>query len=161
SSQTSAVEADKSPGSLAESPPFRIASLDAAGLKSELGASQSGQQLLMVTGDPACGVDFYYLKFWTVGGHGETTQSSGALLVPTGAAPACSGPRPILLYGHGTNPNQALNIADPTDAGNSEGVLIAAMFAAQGYITVAPNYAGYDISTLGYHPYLNAEQQSG
>jgi pimeloyl-ACP methyl ester carboxylesterase len=40
-------------------------------------------------------------------------------------------------------------------------VLIAAMFAAQGYIVVAPNYAGYDISTLGYHPYLNAEQQSG
>ena len=27
------------------------------------------------------------------------------------------------------------------------------MFAAQGYIVVAPNYAGYDISTLGYHPY--------
>jgi pimeloyl-ACP methyl ester carboxylesterase len=39
--------------------------------------------------------------------------------------------------------------------------LIAAMFAAQGYIVVAPNYAGYDISTLGYHPFLNAEQQSG
>jgi hypothetical protein len=35
------------------------------------------------------------------------------------------------------------------------------MFAAQGYIVVAPNYAGYDISTLGYHPYLNAAQQSG
>jgi hypothetical protein len=26
---------------------------------------------------------------------------------------------------------------------------------------VAPNYAGYDISMLGYHPFLNAEQQSG
>jgi hypothetical protein len=39
--------------------------------------------------------------------------------------------------------------------------LIAAMFAAQGYIVVAPNYAGYDISTLGYHPFLNAVQQSG
>ena len=35
------------------------------------------------------------------------------------------------------------------------------MFAAQGYIVVAPNYAGYDISTLGYHPFLNASQQSG
>ena len=35
------------------------------------------------------------------------------------------------------------------------------MFAAQGYIVVAPNYAGYDISTLGYHPFLNADQQSG
>ena len=35
------------------------------------------------------------------------------------------------------------------------------MFAAQGFIVVAPNYAGYDISTLGYHPFLNAAQQSG
>jgi acetyl esterase/lipase len=54
-----------------------------------------------------------------------------------------------------------LNLADVTNPSNSEGVLIAAMFAAQGYIVVAPNYAGYDISTLGYHPFLNAQQQSG
>ena len=40
-------------------------------------------------------------------------------------------------------------------------LIVAAMFAAQGYIVVAPNYAGYDISTLGYHPFLNAAQQSG
>jgi alpha-beta hydrolase superfamily lysophospholipase len=33
------------------------------------------------------------------------------------------------------------------------------MFAAQGYIVVAPNYAGYDKSTLPYHPYLNGDQQ--
>ena len=45
-------------------------------------------------------------------------------------------------------------------SGNTEGALIAAMFAAQGYIVVAPNYAGYDTSTLAYHPYLNADQQS-
>lgn len=31
---------------------------------------------------------------------------------------------------------------------------------AQGYIVVAPNYAGYVGSTLPYHPYLNAAQQS-
>lgn len=37
---------------------------------------------------------------------------------------------------------------------------MAAMFAAQGYIVVAPNYAGYDTSPLPYHPYLNADQQS-
>ncbi|MGC1386886.1 MAG: prolyl oligopeptidase family serine peptidase, partial [Steroidobacteraceae bacterium] len=55
----------------------------------------------------------------------------------------------------------ALNIANITDPSNSEGALIAAVFAAQGYIVVAPNYAGYDISTLDYHPFINAEQQSG
>src|SRR6185436_4737982 len=36
----------------------------------------------------------------------------------------------------------------------------AAFYAAQGYIAVAPNYAGYDKSTLGYHPFLVADQQS-
>src|SRR6202049_991171 len=82
-------------------------------------------------------------------------------MVPTGAAPACSGPRPIVLYAHGTNTDKTLNIADITNTSNTEGVLIAAMFAAQGYIVVAPNYAGYDISTLGYPPFLNASQQSG
>jgi len=81
--------------------------------------------------------------------------------VPTGAVPTCSGPRPIVLYAHGTQTEKTANIADITNASNSEGDLIAAMFAAQGYIVVAPNYAGYDISTLGYHPFLNAVQQSG
>src|SRR6202034_903300 len=100
------------------------------------------------------------LKFYTLGGAGEVTMSSGALMVPTGAAGTCSGPRPIVLYAHGTNTNKALNIADITNTSNTEGALIAAMFAAQGYIVVAPNYAGYDISTLGYHPYINAAQNS-
>ncbi|MHB8816344.1 MAG: alpha/beta hydrolase family protein, partial [Steroidobacteraceae bacterium] len=161
SSQTGAASTSTSRGTLSVTPPFRIASLNAAAFQGELAASPTGAQLLELTGNPMCGVDFYYIRFWTVGGAGETTESSGALMVPTGAAPACSGPRPIVEYAHGTNPNKALNIADITNASNTEGVLIAAMFAAQGYIVVAPNYAGYDISTLGYHPFLNAVQQSG
>ncbi len=161
SSQTAMIATSTAHGTLAVNPPFRIASLDAATFQAELAATSSGAQLLQITGKPSCGVDFYYLKFWTVGGAAETTQSSGALMVPTGAAPACSGLRPIVLYAHGTNTDKALNIADITNTSNTEGVLIAAMFAAQGFIVVAPNYAGYDISTLGYHPFLNAEQQSG
>ena len=161
SSQTSMVPASTAHGTLAESPPFRIASLDAATFKAELSATSSGAQLLQLAGSPSCGVDFYYIRFWTVGGAAEPTESSGALMVPTGGAPACSGPRPMVLYAHGTNADKTLNIADITNTSNAEGALIAAMFAAQGYIVVAPNYAGYDISTLGYHPFLNAEQQSG
>src|SRR5271170_3625948 len=161
SSQTGTTSTSTAHGTLALDPPFRIASVNAATLNAQLGASASGAQLLELTGAPVCGVDFYYIKFWTLGGAGETTESSGALMVPTGAAPACSGPRPIVLYAHGTNTDKNLNIADITNTTNTEGVLIAAMFAAQGYIVVAPNYAGYDISTLGYHPFLNASQQSG
>ena len=160
SSETAQVSSSTTPGTLTVNPPFRITSLTAATFAAELGASAAGAQLLQLTGAPSCGVDFYYLKFWTVGGAKETTQSSGALMVPTGGA-GCSGPRPIVLYAHGTNTDQALNIADITDPTNTEGALIAAAFAAQGYIVVAPNYAGYDISTLGYHPFLDAAQQSG
>ncbi len=161
SSPTATIATSTEHGTLAVNPPFRIASLNAASFQAELAASSTGAQLLQITGNPACGVDFYYVKFWTLGGAGETTESSGALMVPTGAAPACSGPRPIVLYAHGTNVDKTLNLADITNPSNTEGVLIAAMFAAQGYIVVAPNYAGYDISTLGYHPFLNAVQQSG
>jgi acetyl esterase/lipase len=161
SSQTSTVSTSTAHGTLAVDPPFRIASLTASALQAELSASSSGAQLLQITGNPACGVDFYYVKFWTLGGAAEITESSGAMMVPTGAAPTCSGARPIVLYAHGTNTDKALNIADITNTANTEGVLIAAMFAAQGFIVVAPNYAGYDISMLGYHPFLNAEQQSG
>jgi hypothetical protein len=161
SSGTGATSTSMAHGTLAVDPPLRIASLSAEILAAQLGSSTAGAQVLLLSGAPSCGVDFYYVKFWTLGAVGETTESSGALMVPTGAAPACSGPRPLVLYAHGTNIDKALNIADITDPTNMEGPLIAAMFAAQGYIVVAPNYAGYDISTLGYHPFLNAEQQSG
>src|SRR6185312_5487623 len=141
-------------GTLVENPPLRIASLDATTFQAQLSSSTAGQQLLQVTGNPTCGVDFYYLKFYTAGAKGESTVSSGALMVPTGAAGTCSGPRPIVLYAHGTQTLQTANMADITNTSNTEGALIAAMFAAQGYIVIAPNYAGYDISTLGYHPFL-------
>ncbi|HEY6482209.1 MAG TPA: prolyl oligopeptidase family serine peptidase [Steroidobacteraceae bacterium] len=159
-STTSVVDPSTARGTLVEDPPLRIAALNADAFQSELASSTTGQQLLQLSGAPSCGVDFYYLKFWTVGGAAEATESSGALMVPTGAAPGCSGPRPVVLYAHGTQTDKAANIADITNTTNTEGVLIAAMFAAQGYIVVAPNYAGYDISTLGYHPFLNAAQQS-
>ena len=67
----------------------------------------------------------------------------------------------MVLYAHGTSTDRAFNIANLDDPQNAEGLLMATLFAAQGYIVVAPNFAGYDSSTLSYHPYLVAEQQSG
>lgn len=159
--ESSAVNNSTVNGTLVFNPPLRIASVDATTFQAQIASTTSGQQLLQVTGNPTCGVDFYYLKFQTKGGANEATESSGALMVPTGPAGTCSGPRPIVLYAHGTQALQTANIADITNTANTEGALIAAMFAAQGYIVVAPNYAGYDSSTLGYHPFLNAAQQSG
>ena len=158
-SQTSAVSTSTARGTLVDNPPFRIASLDAAALHEQLSASAFAP-FLALTGTPACGVDFHYMHYWTVGGTGEAEKVSGALMVPTGASPQCSGPRPIVLYAHGTQVDKTVNIADPTNPNNQEGILIAAMFAAQGYIVVAPNYVGYDSSSASYHPYLNEDAQS-
>ena len=158
-SPTSTIATGTARGTLVASPPFRIASLNAAALEAQLSASAFAP-FLPLTGTPTCGVDFNYMQYWTVGGAGEAEKVTGALMVPTGAAPQCSGPRPIVLYAHGTQVNKGVNIADPTDPNNQEGILIAAMFAAQGYIVVAPNYVGYDTSTAGYHPYLVEDAQS-
>ncbi|MHA7601998.1 alpha/beta hydrolase family protein [Alicycliphilus sp. T452] len=150
-------------GSLMYNPPLRVTALSAAEFKDRLAASPSGQSLLALAGAPRCGVNVHYIEYGTVGGAGEKTNASGALMVPSGDAAGCSGPRPVVLYAHGTSTDRGYNIADitePARPGASEGTLLAAMYAAQGFIVVAPNYAGYDVSKLGYHPYLNADQQS-
>ena len=150
------------PGTLMESPPLRVASLNAADLTSQLTATSQGQALVQLAGTPTCGVDFHYFHYQTVGGKGEPTTASGAIMAPTGGT-GCSGARPILVYTHGTAVTKTYNIANITDATNEawqESAMIGAFFAAHGYIVVASNYAGYDSSPLTYHPYLNADQQS-
>lgn len=140
----------------------QMSSLNSSALATQLTADPVGQQSLDVAGTPKCGVDFHSYEYRTVGSRGEATTASGAILAPTGAA-GCTGARPILLYAHGTAVSKAFNMADFKDVTNDgwqEAAMVAAFYAAQGYIVVAPNYAGYDTSTLAYHPYLHAEQQS-
>ncbi len=110
-----------------------------------------------ITGGAKCTVTFNYFQYGTVGGAGEKTTASGGIMVPSGDNPACTGPRPVLLYAHGTSTDKNKNMASPQDR---EAALVAAIYAAQGYIVVAPNYAGYEASTLPYHPYLNLKQQA-
>ena len=151
----------KSParGVLMESTPTRIQSVSATDFKASLSAD-----VIMATGTPVYGVEVNYLKYATVGAMGEATDATAALMVPTGTDPRCTGPRPIVLYAHGTVPHKKYNLAnnwtERTNPAFDESIFIAASFAAQGYILVAPNYAGYDSSSLSYHPYMNADQQS-
>ncbi|WP_418321018.1 alpha/beta hydrolase family protein [Piscinibacter sakaiensis] len=150
-------------GSLQTNPPLRVTTLSAADLNASLNGSASGRSLLAVAGTPKCGVDFNYLQYGTVGAKGEATNASGALMVPVGADAACTGARPVVLYAHGTTTAKGYNLAnvlDSTNAAYNEALLVAAMYAAQGFIVVAPNFAGYDVSKLSYHPYVVADQQS-
>lgn len=146
-------------GSLLSAPPPLVKSYSISDLLALLGGSDIGKELLSLAYKPKCAINVYQLTYETVGGKGESTKSSGALMVPTGSDSSCQGPLPIVLYAHGTNADKTYNIA-LVDNSNAEGILLAAVFASRGYIVVAPNYAGYDTSDLPYHPYLNADQQS-
>lgn len=110
-----------------------------------------------------CGVTIEKVSYDTKGAADEDTNATAALMLPTGDAADCQGDRPVLLYAHGTTTDKGYDFAQVGNAKNpavGEANLIAANFAAQGYIVVAPNYAGYDESKLDYHPYLVAQQQS-
>lgn len=149
-------------GSLVE-PAKEVARLSADQFKALLRLDDKGRALEQIAGTPKCGFALQSLHYRTVGGHEEDTTATGALMVPTGADPACTGKRPVVMYAHGTTTDRAYDLSQWVDPGQSsagEGVILAAMFAAQGYIVVAPNYAGYDKSTLPYHPYLNGTQQA-
>ncbi len=147
---------------LMSSAPNTVAALDPDALQSQwLSQYPTDQQALFHS--PVCGVAVNKFEYATVGGAGEGTNASGALMTPTGPAPQCHGPRPIVLYAHGTAIARSEDFSAVNDPGNpayGPATRIALIFAAQGYIVIAPNYAGYDLSRLPYAPYLNEKQQS-
>lgn len=132
--------------------------------------SQIDQELLeastigkAITPAAKCGVTVEKIRYQTKGAANESTNATAALMIPSGDTAECQGARPILLYAHETTTEQKFDFTQVGNAQNPaeiEATMIAANFAAQGYIVVAPNYAGYDSSDLNYHPYLNAKQQS-
>jgi pimeloyl-ACP methyl ester carboxylesterase len=143
-------------GALLQSPPTLLSTVTAPSLLLELNVA-ANQPLLSLSGTPVCDILIYNIQYATVGGPNEGTTASGALMVPTGLGANCTGARPIVLYAHGTTTDRAFNMANLQ---NAETLFLAALFASHGYIVVAPNYAGYDTSTLPYHPYLIADQES-
>jgi predicted esterase len=147
-------------GSLIQSPPARTASLTPATIAAALTNQPGADLLLDLIVAPKCGIDVHYVQYNTVDPAGAATTASAAMMIPTGSDPACQGPRPIVLYAHGTAAQRSLNLANITSEDNLEGLLVATVFTTQGYILVAPNYTGYDSSALSYNPYLNADQES-
>jgi hypothetical protein len=145
-------------GALIDNPPQMVASYSPTQLLALLGGTDLGKIFLQLSYTPACTVTVYHLTYDTVDPKGNITPASGALMVPSGSG--CTGALPTVVYAHGTTTDRSFDISQLGAANNAEGLLLAAVFAAEGYIVVAPNYVGYDTSTLGYHPYLIADQQS-
>jgi hypothetical protein len=146
-------------GSLIEAP-VRTASLTPDAIAAALTSADGAQYLLDLIAAPKCGIDVYQVRYNTVDPAGAATTASAAMMIPTGTDPTCQGPRPVVLYAHGTAAQKTLNLADISNEDNLEGLLAATMFTTQGYVLIAPNYTGYDISALTYNPYLNADQES-
>ncbi len=134
--------------------PTAVATVSTAQI--DAGTAASG--IAALAGPASCGVNVQTINYRTVGGASEDTNGTAAIMLPTGAAAACTGARPILLYAHGTTTDKNKNMAAVTTDG--EAALLMSFYAAQGFIVVAPNYTGYGSSGLGYHPYLNADAQS-
>jgi len=152
---------DTGRGSLVVNPPASVLSITATQFSTLVDSTSVGKQLLQVTGAPTCGINVRSIQYRTVDAKGAIVNATGALMLPSGTEAICNGARPIVVYAHGTSTERNYDMArinDPSQPAAAEGILVAAMFAAQGYIVVAPNYAGYDKSTLGYTPYLNADQ---
>ncbi len=124
----------------------------------QIDAGTTASGLIALAGAAACGVDVRLLDYYTVDPGGQSVKASAAVLVPTGTAASCTGSRPVVLYAHGTSTDKAKNMAQVST--DSEAKLVMAMYAAQGFIVVAPNYQGYESSTASFHPYLNAESQA-
>jgi hypothetical protein len=147
-------------GDLVDGDPSLSASYTPDQLVALLSTNEIAQELADEVLTPECTIDVHQLRYLTIAPDGSLMEASGALMVPNDAGESCTGARPVLLYAHGTATDSSFNIADLEGEDNGEGVLLATVFAAKGYIVVAPNYAGYDSSTLDFHPYLNGEQQS-
>ncbi len=171
--QSTSLGGNDSGGVLAFNPPYMVASVSPSALGAQLQdpniGGLAGQQLYAsLKGNLPCNVKVYQLVYSTVGALGEATQASGVLMVPFGGT-QCEGARDIVMYAHAARTTKTFNIADILPEANNEGFqesgLMAATFAAQGYIAIASNYAGYDQASLGsntlnYHAFLNAVQNS-
>lgn len=137
-------------GTLVEDP-ATVTTLTAATI--DAGTLSSGLQAL--TGKAKCDVKVVALNFRTPGAQGEYTNSSGVLLVPAGAC--ASQGAALVAYAKGTDVQKPRTLANPQDG---ETFLLAAMYAAQGYAVVAPDYLGFAKSTYSYHPYLHADSEA-
>lgn len=123
----------------------------------QIDAATQASGLQPLSGEARCGVVSHQVRYVTRDPRGREAEATTGVLVPSGASAACSGARPVVLYAHGTSTDRNKNMANLNDP---ETQLVLAMFAAQGYIVVAPNYLGYAGSSLDWHPYLNAEAQA-
>ena len=137
-------------GDLIDSP-TTLATLTTA----QIDSATASSGLQAITGKAKCDVKVVALNYATVGVKaGEDTNASGVMLVPAGN---CSSPAALVAYAKGTDLEKPHTLANPQD---SYTLLLAAMYAAQGYAVVATDYLGFAKSNYSFHPYLHADSEA-
>ncbi len=125
-----------------------------------------------VTADPIANnalgirmVDGIKIVYGAINVNGAAVSVSGGIAVPELAPKSIKG---IILFFHGTTvqrsdvPSNFITGANPT--GNYAGILLAALWASQGYVVVMPDYIGLGADTTDPHPYVvypQVDAQSG
>lgn len=94
------------------------------------------------------GFKAYKVTYNTVTPDGKPIVASGAMYVPD-----VSGNFPVLNYNHGTIFPSREKSAPSYMSGYDYEAAIAKLFAANGYVTVVPDYLGYGSSKDSDHPY--------
>jgi len=143
--------------------PRRTADLSPAALTEKLATFEEGRWIRDNGGPLRCGVRVTRYEYATKGGAGELATASSAVMVPTGSDPVCQSPHAMVVALHGTMWDRNFDLAeimDPSNTAANRGLGWAALYAAQGYVVVAPNYVGFSNSSSPYHPYLDYDQQT-
>ena len=133
-------------------PPTVVGKLTAA----QLDSITAQYHLEPLPGAAQCDVTVAQINYVTSGVQpGEVTNSSAAVLIPSGAS--CPGPFPLIVFGRATILEKAQANADLT---NPTTQLAMTFFAAQGYAVVATDFLGYALSKYPYHPYTHAATEA-
>ena len=115
-----------------------------------------------VTADPIANnalgikqVDAIKITYGAINVNGASVMVSGGITIPELAPASIKG---IVLFFHGTTiqrsnvPSNFITGANPN--GDYTGILLAALWASQGYVVVMPDYIGLGVDTLDPHPYV-------
>jgi len=107
-------------------------------------------------------VDAVKIDYTAINVNESALTVSGGIVIPKLAPASLKG---LVLYFHGTTvqrtnvPSNFLTASNGATA-NTDGILLAALWASQGYVVVMPDYIGLGIDTTHPHPYVVYPQQN-
>jgi hypothetical protein len=110
-----------------------------------------------------CDVTPHHIVYRSVGPASQAATVSGAIYLPSGSHAHCQSNLPVVIYNRGTEWIKARRMSRvDADASNvaTQGQIVVATLAAQGFVVVTSDYLGYGDSNFPYHPYLHVESQA-